>query len=35
MVLIDSLYVLFSYVEKDGEIWTVAFALTKDHKKIT
>jgi hypothetical protein len=33
MVLIDSLYVLFSYVDKDGEIWTVAFASTKKKEK--
>jgi hypothetical protein len=36
MVFIDTLYVLFSYVDKEGEMWTVSFLSTKDHvKKIT
>jgi len=33
MVFIDSLYVIFSYVDKQGEIWTVSFSLTKDQVK--
>ena len=33
MVFIDSLYVIFSYVGKQGEIWTVSFSLTKDQVK--
>jgi hypothetical protein len=33
MVFIDSLYVLFSYIDKQGEIWTVSFSLTKGRLK--
>jgi isoprenylcysteine carboxyl methyltransferase (ICMT) family protein YpbQ len=36
MVFIDSMNLLFSYVNKEGEIWTVSFLSTKDQeKKIT
>ena len=34
MVVIDSLYVPFCYVDKQGEIWTVSFSLTYDQVKI-
>ena len=33
MDFIDSLYILFSYVHKQGEIWTVEFVLTNDQVK--
>ena len=30
---IDSLWVMFSYVDKHGEIWIVSFPLTEDQVK--
>ena len=33
MAYIDSLWVLFSYVDKHGEIWTVSFPLTEEEAK--